>query len=327
MTGTNLTTGNVAVAAISATTSVSIDLGGMSGSAVITAIDTDGSFTFNAGSAANLAVDIETLSASAATITLGAVSESSHANGVSAVNVDTFTLNGTNYREIFTSDTISASGVSMTFGDLADAVSVSAIVTETFTFNGGDGANFSATITNLDINASDFSITMAELGNGLTIATMTHSGSGTISGTNSVDNISASSTSAAGDTVKFEFNMGEDSSNDVLQYAHGAGKELVKITQFDTTSDSVSANVTTGTSATAIGVATAASMIGGALGLTISSSDVASGAATALFTYNGDTFFLSQADSNALDGTFDDGEVVFQFVGVTDIVAGDIGAI
>ena len=52
MVGTNLTTGNVAVAAISATTSVNIDLGGMSGSAVITAIDTDGSFTLNAGSAA-----------------------------------------------------------------------------------------------------------------------------------------------------------------------------------------------------------------------------------------------------------------------------------
>ena len=160
MTGTNLTTGNVAVAAISATTSVSIDLGGMSGSAVITAIDTDGSFTLNAGSAANLAVDYRdpfllVLQRRA----LGAVSESSHANGVSAVNVDTFTLNGTNYREIFTSDTISASGVSMTFGDLADAVSVSAIVTETFTFNGGDGANFGATITNLDINASDFGIT------------------------------------------------------------------------------------------------------------------------------------------------------------------------
>ena len=76
MVGTNLTTGNVAVAAISATTSVNIDLGGMSGSAVITAIDTDGSFTLNAGSAANLDVDIETLSASAGTITLGAVSES-----------------------------------------------------------------------------------------------------------------------------------------------------------------------------------------------------------------------------------------------------------
>ena len=191
------------------------------------------------------------------------------------MNADTFTLNGTNYREIFTSDTISASGVTITFGDLSDAVSIPAITTDTFTFNGGDGANFSASITNLDVNGADFSITMAELGNGLTIATMTHSASGTIVGTDAVDNISASSTSASGDTVKFEFNMGEDSANDVLQYAHGAGKELVKITQFDTTSDSLSANVTTGASVTAIGVATA-SMIGGALGLTISSSDVAS---------------------------------------------------
>ena len=210
---------------------------------------------------------------------------------------------------------------------MSDAFTVSSIVTDTFSFNGGDGANFSATMTNLDINGKDFNITMAELGNGLTIPTLQFSASGVVTGTNSVDNISASSSSASGDTLKFEFNMGEDSADDVLQYAHGGGKELVKIYQFDTTSDSLSASVATGTGATAIGAATAASMIGGALGASISSSDVASGAATALFTYNGDTFFLSQKDTNALDGTFDNGEVVFQFVGVTNVVAGDIGAI
>ena len=198
---------------------------------------------------------------------------------------------------------------------------------ETFTFNGGDGANFSATMTQVDIGAADFSITMAELGDGLTINRLGFSGSGNTTGTNDSDNISASSSSVAGDTVKFEFNMGEDSSADVLGYLNGGGKELVKIYQFDTGSDSLSANVVTGAGVTAVGVATAASMIGGALGASISSSDVASGAATALFTYNGDTFFISQAAGNAIDGTFANGEVVFQFVGVTNIAASDIGAI
>ena len=158
---------------------------------------------------------------------------------------------------------------------------------------------------------------------------MTFSASGTITGTNTIDNISASSSTASGDTIKFEFNMGEDSSDDVLQYAKGGGKELVKILQFDTTSDSVSANVAVGAAATAIGAATAASMIGGALGASISTSDVATagGSITAMFTYNGDTFYLSQADGNALDGTFDNGEVIFQFVGVTNVVAADIGSL
>jgi len=327
LTGASITTADIAVQTLSATQGITIDVGGASGSAVISAIDTDGVFIFNAGNANNMALDIETLSASAVTITLGAVSEASHAGDVSSIHTQTFTLAGANYREIFTLNDVSASAVSISFGDLSDALVLSAMTTETFSFAGGDGANFSAEITDLDIGAADFSITMPELGNGLTIDKLGFSASGTIVGTHMEDSVSASSSSASGDTVKFEFNMGEDSEDDKLGYYNGGGKELVKIYQFDTTSDSVSANVATGANATAVGVATAASMIGGALGATISASDVASGAATALFTYNGDTFFISQADSNAIDGTFDAGEVVFQFVGVTNVVAGDIGSI
>ena len=75
-----------------------------------------------------LQIDIETLSASAATVTLGAVSDTNQANGISSIQVDSFTLAGTNYREIFTAHDISASAVSITFGDLSDALSVSSIV-------------------------------------------------------------------------------------------------------------------------------------------------------------------------------------------------------
>ena len=163
--------------------------------------------------------------------------------------------------------------------------------------------------------------------NGLTITNLQFSASGTIVGTNSIDNVSASSTTAAGDTLKFEFNMGEDNVQDDLGYNENSGKSLVKILNFKTGTDKLSTDHQRGTDATAIGTTTAASIIGGALGATISSSDVSDGNATALFTYNGDTFFIGAADTNALDTTFSDGETVFQFVGTTDIVAGDIIAI
>ena len=51
-------------------------------------VDTDGAFVLNAGSASNLQIDIETLSASAATVTLGAVSDTNQANGISSIQVD-----------------------------------------------------------------------------------------------------------------------------------------------------------------------------------------------------------------------------------------------
>ena len=322
LTGANLTTGDIVMASLSATQGININLGGMSGTISAAAVDTDGAFVLNAGSASNLQIDIETLSASAATVTLGAVSDTAQANGISAVNADTFTLAGTNYREIFTSDTISASGISVTFGDLSDAFAVSAMVTETFTFAGGDGASFSAAITSLDIGDSDFSITMPELGNGLTIGHLQHSGSGTIVGTNLGDTVSASSSSASGDTIKFEFNMGEDSTADTLGYSNGAGKELVKITQFDTGSDSLKSTLM---NATSVGTTTAAGVISGALGASISASDLTAGSATATFVYNGDMFYIG--GSAAIDSTFDNGEVVFQFVGITDLASSDFSSI
>ena len=214
----------------------------------------------------------------------------------------------------------------MSFGDLSDALTVSSITTETFTFAGGDGANFSATITELDIGAADFSFTMPELGNGLTIGALGFSASGSIVGTHQADAVSASSSSAAGDVVKFEFNMGEDSVTDVLAYKNGAGKELVKIYNFDQDSDDLRTQMQAGTNATSVGTTTAASIIGGALGASISASDLTAGSATATFAYNGDMFFLGVTAGNAINSTFEDGEVVFQFVGITDITGSDISA-
>ncbi len=325
LTGASLTTADIAVVALSATQGISIDVGGASGSAVIANIDTDGVFTFNAGNANNLDIDIETLSASAATITLGAVSLAAHANSVSSVDAQTFTLAGGNYREIFSAHDISASAVTISFGDLSDALSVSSITTETFSFAGGDGANFSAVITQLDIGAADFSLTMPELGNGLLINRLGFSASGSIVATHNADTVSASSSSAAGDVVKFEFNMGEDSVVDTLGYFNGGGKELVKVYNFDKDQDVIKSNMKVGTAATAVGTTTAASIIGGALGASISASDLTAGSATATFVYNGDMFFIGA--SATIDSTFSDGEVVFQFVGITDISGGDLTSI
>ena len=81
---------------------------------------------------------------------------------------------------------------------------------------------------------------MPELGNGLTIDQIKFSASGTITGTNSIDNVSASSTTAAGDTIKFEFNAGEDNVQDDIGYNEGGGKSLVKIINFKTGTDKLS---------------------------------------------------------------------------------------
>ena len=178
----------------------------------------------------------------------------------------------------------------------------------------------------MTVNGADFNFTMPELGNGLTIGNFNFSASGTMVATHNADAVSASSTSVAGQTVKFEFNMGEDSVTDVLAYSNGAGKELVKIRNFDKDSDDLRSTMQVGTNATAVGAATAASIIGGALGASLSASDLTAGSATATYVYNGDLFFIGATAGNALNSTFEDGEVVFQFVGITDISGTDITA-
>ena len=56
------------------------------------------------------------------------------------------------------------------------------------------------------------------------------------------------------------------------------------------------------------------------MGQTISASELRMGSATATLTYNGDTFFMATDG----DSMFEDGEVVFQFVGITDLSGPDI---
>ena len=170
--GTNLVTGNISIGTLSATQNINMDFGGMSGNATFGNIYTEGEFVLNASNASNFGLDIESLSVGTGIVTLGAVYDYAHANSISAISANSFTLHGESYRENFEIDRISAENVSLSFGDLSDGFFASSISTDTFSFSGGDGPNFSAYIGNLSIGASDFDVTMPELGNSLTIASL-----------------------------------------------------------------------------------------------------------------------------------------------------------
>ncbi|OUV02328.1 MAG: hypothetical protein CBC42_05930 [Betaproteobacteria bacterium TMED82] len=329
MNGNSMTSAEILINAdLSALGAVNLNLGQASGTVKVSVLGAHGGLTIS-GANATAGIDIEILSASGATsITLGATTAAADAFNVSTTDVNsTFSLDASNYREIINFDGLSASGITITAGDLTDALVASSIVDNSiFTLNGGDGANFSATITELDLKASGWSIAMAPLGNGLQLEDFVWVGSGTITMTNSSDTISASSTSASGYTQTVDFDLGEDSSADNIRYTAGQGKDYLIIREFDTASDvlRLQTALTTGAAynSTAVGIATAADLIGGVLGLSLSSSNIASadGATatqfSAMYTYNGDTYYLGAMDG---DATFEDGEVIVRFVGTTTV--------
>jgi len=310
---------------------VIMNLGAASGDLTVTGIVSHNSITIS-GAGSKLAMNIETLSASGnISVSLGPVTTDGEGANISAISTvgGLVTIDGSAYREKFDFDKISASGVSITMGDLADEIDGSAIVANTLTINGGDGSNFSANITSIDINgASGWSILMPELGDATTIASMAFSGGGIFKGTHEIDNISANSTSAAADSVTLDFDFREDSVTDVLDYVNGAGKEYLILRNFDGGEDDLDLTNTYGSAGgldTSVGVTAAASLIGAALGTTVSTGDVATaGGITAVFTYNGDTWLLGDGGPGDADGTWSAGEAIIRFVGTDDLVAGDL---
>ena len=108
----------------------------------------------------------------------------------------------------------------------------------------------------------------------------------------------------------------------MLSYVNGWGKEHVKIYNFNTNQDGLKVNLANDSAL--LTPVTAAYILTGVLGVTVQASDIFLGSATATFTYNGDTFFIGDPYGNNINTTFEDGEVVFQFVGVTDISGSDI---
>ena len=153
------------------------------------------------------------------------------------------------------------------------------------------------------------------------------SASGVIVGTLAVDDVSVASTSQSGDEITIDFDMGEDSSADEFNFKEGAGKDLYVIRNFVSGTDTIdydgnSSNLSQQT----MNVTAAASLIGDALGLSSDPnvSDVSVNAAatatfgSAVWIYNGDSYYFGGDIGGNSDGVFDAGEAIFRFVGITN---------
>jgi len=336
--GASLTTAEIALTSISASAGVTINMGAAGGELQISSVDSLGTFTMNASESSALNFDVNTISASGVSITLGAISAAADATRVSSINTDgLFTLNGGAYRERFDINDISAGTATITFGDMADGFSASIINVESIAFNGGNGANFSATIQDLNISdGSGWNVSMAELGNGLTINDLTFAKSGTIRGTLGTgtegDSISASVNVTAATEATLNFYLGEDSIADSAHITNvnanaSEGALYVRLHDFVAGTDGIT---TVGSAATvnAINLTTAqmVSTLGEVLNTTISTGDtnlasMANIANTAVFTYNGSSWFLADQGTK---GTFGNNDIVFEFVNKTDITDADI---
>jgi hypothetical protein len=313
-------------------------MGASGGELQISSVNSFGAFSMNASESSALNFDVNTISASGVSITLGSISAAADATRVSSINTDgLFTLNGGAYRERFDINDISAGTASITFGDMSDGFSASIITVESISFNGGNGANFSATIQDLNISdGSGWNVSMAELGNGLTINDLTFAKSGLIRGTlgtgSEGDSISASVNVAAGTEATLNFYLGEDSIADSAHITNvnanaSEGALYVRLHDFVAGTDGIT---TVGSAATvnAINLTTAemVSTLGEVLNTTISTGDtnLASMADinnTAVFTYNGSSWFLADQGTK---GTFGNNDIVFEFVNKTDITDADI---
>jgi hypothetical protein len=318
--GAALTSANITVGILSASGTVSMSFGSMTGDLVLGKVSTLTDIRLSAEGAAGLGMTLGDLSASGITITLGEASDTSNNFSASVIDANTFTLNASLFRDSINLHHVSAaSAVTITAGDLTDDLTISALTTEMFTLNGGDGSNFSASLTSSIITGSAWSITMAELGNGLSIVGLSYSANWTIKGTQGIDSISALSIAGAGTTTTVDFDMREDSVADVINLEGSSGATYAILRNFDSGEDSVRIDFTAGA---IMAITAAASMISTVLGSTLTSTDIAS-AATSLYTYNSDTYFVSDEEDAA--GTFGNGDFVIRFVGVTDILQSDIG--
>ena len=322
--GAALTSATVTFVSISASGNASMSFGSMSGDLTLGKVSSLTDIHLSAESAAGLGMAIGNLSASAIQITLGEASDTSNNFSASIIDAQNFTLDASLFRDSLMLHHVSAgSAVTITAGDLTDDLIISSLTTEMFSLNGGDGSNFSAGIVSARITGSAWSITMAENGNGLDINDLTYSANWVIKGTSGIDSVTASSIAAAGTTTTVDFDFREDSAVDELEIRGSAGASYIIMRNFDSAEDkltihnSASATLSVGNSITA-----AAAHISSVLGSTLTASDIVS-AATALFTYNGDTYMVADAaQDNA--GTFGNGDTVIRFVGVTDILQTDV---
>ena len=183
----------------------------------------------------------------------------------------------------------------------------------------------------MTIGASGFSILMPEDGNGLTISGLSASGGGTITGTSVADDISVTAIATASTITTYDIDLRDaDGKADTVTFeSKSAGATLVVIRGFDG-SAAASANgdvleikgtatVSGNEYVTAVGAATAASLLSTALGESITASQLTSASgssvvgSSASFTYNNDFYYFGYNLDG--DSTFEQGDTIFRFVG------------
>ena len=319
--GAALTSASLTFQIISASGSVSMSFGAMTGDLVIGKISTLSDITFSGETANGLGMTIGNLSASGISVSLGEVSDTSNNFSASVIDAQNFTMTATDFRDSINLHHISAaSAVTITVGDSTDDLTISSLTSELFTLNGGDGDTFSATISSANIGGSAWTISMPEMGGGLKLVDYSWSGNGTIRGTDAADVISASATMGAGVQKTIDIDLREDSAADLVNLTGTAGATYAILRNFDSGEDGVGIDATAA-GMNNIAITAAAAMITTVLGTTLTATDIAS-AATSLYTYNSDTYFVS--DEEGTTGSFGAGDYVIRFVGVSDIVHSDI---
>jgi hypothetical protein len=319
--GAALTSASLTFQIISASGSVAMSFGAMTGDLVIGKISTLSDITLSGENANGLGMTIGDLSASGISVSLGEVSDTSNNFSASVIDAQNFTMNATNFRDSINLHHVSAaSAVTITVGDTTDDLTISSLTSELFTLNGGDGDVFSATISSANIGGSAWTISMPEMGGGLKLVDYSWSGNGTIRGTDAADVISASATMAAGVQKTIDIDLREDSAADLINLTGTAGATYAILRNFDSGEDKVGIDATAA-GMNNIAITAAAAMITTVLGTTLTASDIAS-AATSLYTYNSDTYFVS--DEEGVTGSFGNGDFVIRFVGVSDILHSDI---
>jgi len=325
--GASLSTADIVINDLSATQAISIsNLGNASGSLAVSALDTDGVFTLNAGASEGIALEFGTISAASMSLVLGGSKEVSF----SALNVSSITIDGTSFKGDLTfGDAITTTAMSISMGSQASALTISAMTTETFTLSHSGGGPLSAELAG--INVSAFTITGSEDASGrLDISGFNFSASGTITGSAGDDDVAVSSMSSANQSITFTFDMRDDGDQaDSLIYTKGAGEEIVRILNFKSGTDDISASFVESSyaaMASALTTTTAALILSDALNQTISANDLGTaGLATAMFSMGGNIYVLGSVGDSGT--TFANGDVLFEFVGIETLAGTDITTI
>ena len=278
-------------------------------------------------------------------ITLGETADDNHGFSASSIIAHNVTVNANSFNDEVDLGKLSASGaVTITVGENVHHLTADSIqaASGTFTLNaGGAGSTFSASLTEVILGGgtSGWTISLADDGKNADITMLKFSAGGSYTGTGQADNVSAESSSLDETMDTYTFDLRDDGVTDTISYvkvASASDQALVILKNFQgsaTATNSDVLKIDQGAAAndkvTAIGFSTAAQLLTSALGETVTSANLtevanteSGGTNSSMYTYNGDTYYLGYNSGGT--GTFGSGDVIFKFVGTTDVNYGDI---